>query len=552
MKNFRWTLVFIVVVIALVALTLFDNKRSEKKTELSEKDKALIKVPTDQVTRLEIANRTNSVVLERKDVKQDWRVTQPMDDAADQSTVQSYISNLEAEKTIQVVISGQDLKTSGLTPYGLDNPVTRLRLKTADGKSEELKIGAVRAYDSNLYAQIDDGVAADADRVLLVSSGWDGYLTKTAGEFRDHHILRKPLKAPELTRILISYPANRDTGSARDRARSGLRTLDMVKNGEHWQIKAGADAVALSDQNVTAFLDLLKGVRLESFVDAGSTGVPVAQKALEKPSFSVSLWTGGNDPAWTVKFAADPTSAIVPSISSSGKKGGKGAQIKQEMTEPDLFASSSEIAQAVRVKRDVFTTIDKTDQDFYDKKQPFAFLPSEVEQAAIETPELKGHFEKKNGQWTVASAPSAAHADPKKEFDSAAFAGMLVKVSDLQAVRILEPLKKAGIREKMAQYGSRLKFSKADGTTIFELKWGQPTVVGGETEARYLPAVSSRSDHLLGLAEGGIQGLGFASVYKDKPATPVASAGAATAATSATATPQVAAPPLPSAQPQGH
>src|SRR5262249_45221580 len=121
MKSFRWTLVAAGLVAALVAFTLYDNKRVAKKEELGEKEKSMLKMPVEKVVSIEIINRVAPITLERpnSDAKgpgqtpREWRVKKPVDDAAEQQAVQSFLSNIESEKSLQTVVSGDDLAKTG-------------------------------------------------------------------------------------------------------------------------------------------------------------------------------------------------------------------------------------------------------------------------------------------------------------------------------------------------------------------------------------------------------------------------------------------------------
>ena len=167
MKSFRWTFAIIGIVGALLVFTIFDYKRSTKQNEQKERAKNILHFSSDLLVKAEVESNTKSaIVLEKKDGK--WNIVAPIADAADQQAVSSLLLSLTSEKAVETV---SDVENADLRAFGLNEPVNRLKVITVDGKSQILKIGSIKAYDGNLYAQSEG-----EKPVLLISSNWQAHL----------------------------------------------------------------------------------------------------------------------------------------------------------------------------------------------------------------------------------------------------------------------------------------------------------------------------------------------------------------------------------------
>lgn len=487
MKAFRWTYVFVIAVGALLAFTIYDNQRLAEKKEIAEQEQAVMKTSIDSVSKFEIINRLSTLALE-KGTDGKWNLTSPIHDLADTQAVDSFLAGVQGEKTIRTVVSGDEYKAE---TFGLDKPTVRLRIHSA-GKTHELKIGAVKAYDSNLYAQLDD-----EKKAILVSSAWDALLAKLPKDFRDKHLLRSSLKSGDIKKIIIK---NRQMPAP----------LELVKEGETWKAAGGAEAFPLSMDLVSKFVDQIKGVRAVEPIEG-----PRAEKAassLLKPDFELALFGERKDPLFAARFKEEPEAKDRAKTSDHGghqhDKGGV-----------NLIASSSDLKAPVVVAKGAADTVRKTAHDFYDRKSPFSFKPAEVARIEIEAKVVRGRFEKKKGDWI--------NGDPglQKEDDNAKLSQLVEKLSQLEAVRVFGPSKSDAKRQAAMKNPARVILKKEDGGVVFEFAWGDAatdTISG--VEARYLIARTSLSDHFLGIREGDVNGLALSSLYKEKtPPPPAAS-----------------------------
>lgn len=479
MKRFLWTWVAALAVTALAFFTVFDGKRLENKENETENQKQVVKLPIDSITRIEIKTRNATTVLDKdpgKPAESAWRLSSPIQDEADFLAVESLLNQAEAEKSHKTVAEGEKLD---LKAFGLDEPLTRLMLSDKNGKSVEIRIGSVRAYDGSLYARI-----GDEKKVLLVSSGWDLMLAKLPKDFRNKRPLRQSeLKLADLKRIVL-----RPKGAA---------PFELVRGEnepvEKWQVKGGED-FPVDGEKVAGFFERIKDFRARDFAEDETA--KKAGAALAKAPASVAFYKESQakaQPVFTMTIAFDPAS-------------------KTE----DYFGRSSDLAQPVLLTRNALDVFDKTAQDFYDRKRPFRFAAAEVARVEIASPELKASFDKKGDAWTLVSG------DLHKKADSARLNELVGRLSQMEALRILAP--KSPKAPKASQtndkFDSRIILKKADGALVFELAWGAVVIEkasGHRPEARFLRAsAKTSSEDQVGIAEGEIKNLGLAALIVDE------------------------------------
>lgn len=467
MKSFRWTFVFAVIVAGLVLFTVSDYNKSLKEEEQKEQDLTLVKITPEETARIELISKNNSIVLERTD--DNWQLISPVQDRADEQAVQSLLSAMQSEKIEEVVVSGSDVS---LPTYGLDKPVNRVKLKASDGREQEVKIGAVKAYDSNLYAQV-----GNEDRVLLVSANWDLHLSKTVRNFRNKLLYRSSESAP-IEKIEIE---------ASERGYPGL--ISLVKKDDNWVMtRGGFESYPIAKSAVEAYIDQVKAVRGLDFLEDDKRG-------------SSSKY-GLNRPSVRVRFIGEKKKTLFE-LSLSPLADEKGNMAAMSSDAPAIFSLYKSVAE----------TLTKTPDHFYDRKYPFQFSPDGITRVTVRTPEIETELVKKDGAW-VQAAPSE-----KSEVDSSAVQSMIEKFGRLEAVRVLKGYQKD--RAPSFEAESKVTLAKDDGTTVFEIAWGKFQVekaAGAESESRYHPVRTSAANWVVSVPEAELSGLNLVTLVKSSQA----------------------------------
>lgn len=465
MKSFRWTLILFVGVAALVAFTVIDFKRSEKTSELTEREKNVVKIAVDAINRVEIVTRTGQLVVEK--LNSGWELTAPSRDRADQQAVESLLSQLESQKTSAVVAEGQGINWE---TFGLKEPITVLKLASSDGKKETIQIGSVKAFDQSLYARIDDD-----PRVLSVAQSWDALLAKVADDLRDKHLLRSAIDVKDIGRIRFTGPRPLE-----------LTVSDEAKGVKAWRVARGGPDYPVDPEQVAQFIDQLKGVRAQGFAPAGA-------KAAGKPAGGVELLSMTDAKSlFAATLIATQSPATVNAISSDYKN------------------------EVLILNQPAAAPLEHGVQDFYDKKRPFQFTVADIGRIEIESDALKGAFTKKGGAWQAVDPGLQARLDGTK------LSELVSKIGQLRAVRILEPIK--GSTLKLSK-PSRIVLMKSSGEPVLEFVWGDVVTEHAAKnaaddaakslpEARYHPARTDKTGFWIGVTESEIKALGLQSIAK--------------------------------------
>lgn len=464
MKMMHKTLLATAVVGGLIGLTVYDSKKSESAKESTEQSLNMLQLKQDDIVKIEIRPRGGQVTqLEKKGDQ--WHLLQPVEDLADNQELRNFILSMNAEKTREIVVEGPETR---LEVYGLVSPPYEVVLTDKAGTVEKIKIGSVKAYDQNLYAQIND-----EQKVRLVSSSWDIILAKRLAEFRNKNLYRasvgtqknsqkndqKP-EAPvrlEIVQASPGYPAK----------------MIFAKEKDQWSVIEGDKSYPLSNGRVDSYIENVKALRAQDFHAEDKNAAGVLSKFKLK------------NPAIEVRFFDEKNEYFKLAMSSPDHRG-------------DAYAVSSDVEQVVSIFKMAAEPIYRRSDDFFAKKLPFVFKPEEAAKVVIATPELKGEFEKVDGKWT------------SKTGDAKKVGELLETLSRTEALRIFEPITQALKGAK-----SQILVSKADGSVLLDFHWGPERVekaIGSRPEAKYILGKTEKSDRLLGLPERTLRGLNLASV----------------------------------------
>ncbi len=484
MKSFRWTWIAIACVALLAGLTIFDFKRTTKNEEQEEKGRDVLRLSKDALGHIEIHSRTSQTILDKQ--SGNWKLISPISDSADEQVMQTFMMSLTGEKIAATVVEGDQIN---LDTYGLKDPVKRLELKTEDGKTEEVRIGSVKAYDGNLYAQIDQD-----RKVYLVSSNWDPMLSRLDKEYRDKHVLRQDLSSTELKKIEFSSAIAKGDD------------FQLSQADKHWKISGNALDYPVADLSVANFLGELRGVRASDFApQVAGTGGAKASYHLDHPRFQVKLFKDAAEPVFAASFS--DFSKLDPKAT--------GADATKTQTS---FVMSSDVKDVMIVAKTNVESVIKTPQDFYDRKLPFRFAKGDVEKIEVAAEGLlDASFEKMGQNWSLVKLNGGDGKDSKKAAQTAAISGAIEKLSQLEAVRILELIKK-GSQPTVLKKSSQITFFNKSGESLFRLQWGSKMTekaTEGRPEAHFMAARTDRVDALIGLPELQVTGLELASWIGD-------------------------------------
>ena len=313
--NQRKSLLMLVVLLILGGYIYFvEVPREQKEAE----GKKLVVLDKDAIAEIALTYPERAVTLKKTEAGK-WRITQPVEADADESTVNNLITavvDAEVKRTLDEV--PQDL-----TVYGLNAPVTKMKLTLKDGKSLPLvSLGKDTPVGFSVYAQKEG-----EQKILLVPQTLRMGLAKEVKDLRDRTILT--FTDDEVKKVEI-------------RAADNEVVLNKADGG--WRLEKPTSAKA-DDAEVRTFLANLRSIRAQDFLE----DPPLESKefGLTPPQLAVTLTIGNDNAQKTILLGNE----------KSDEKGGKNRYLKRGDLEKPLFLVGD------WVLRDV----GKTATDFRDK-----------------------------------------------------------------------------------------------------------------------------------------------------------------------------------------
>jgi hypothetical protein len=181
-------------VLALLALYVYRFERGESPEDGAER---VFRVEEAAIERIEIRQGEKApLVLEKKE--QSWRLTAPVEAAADETEADLLVQNLATMTFDRVVAKASEVK---LADFGLDSPRIEVRFRTDEGSERSLSFGGDAPTSSKSYARRDG-----ADEILVLPSHLSLNFDKTDWDLRDKSIFQVE-GATEPKRISISRPS---------------------------------------------------------------------------------------------------------------------------------------------------------------------------------------------------------------------------------------------------------------------------------------------------------------------------------------------------------
>jgi hypothetical protein len=252
--NLRRILLLALVVAGLGAYLWFYEVPQAEKEGKKEK---LLAVDKDAVTGLTLTYPDREIALAKGD--QGWRLTKPVDAAADDASVKALVTSLtdaEVQKSLDQV-------PSDLAPFGLSPPSVTAKVTTKAGERPAIAVGKNTAIGGKTYVR-----RGDEPKVFLTSSSLQVGLNKQAKDLRDKQILA--YQDDDVTKVEIT-PQN------------GLTTTLTRKDKDAWTVDPGDHPADVTE--VRSYLSSLRSTRAVDFPDDTS------KAGLESPRFTVAVTT---------------------------------------------------------------------------------------------------------------------------------------------------------------------------------------------------------------------------------------------------------------------
>jgi hypothetical protein len=245
----------------------FPEKESQERQDTA--DKKVLLFDQETLSGLTIKTDQHELVFVRMP-QQGWVLTAPLATEADQREVQNLIRALATGTVTRVV----EDHPANLTPFGLDNPVTKVTV-IAGAARETFSIGDSGPLSSTLY------VLRETDhKVLLTTLAPKDFVNKTLMTFRRKDIL--PMLQGEVERIRLTYP-----------------TTEIVlykgreKPKSKWKLRYPIEAEA-DQTEVRTLLFRLEDLKALGIIDPGPERDALA-KRLAMPKVKVAIHTADGD-----------------------------------------------------------------------------------------------------------------------------------------------------------------------------------------------------------------------------------------------------------------
>ncbi len=238
-------------------IMLFERHRPTTDEAKKDAEKVFKDFDRDEISGIVIESETGRVRLEK--VGSDWRLREPLDFAADESTLSSALGALENLK------ADRRLPAADVDPaeYGLEEPKVTITLRMNDGREPVLAIGDELPLGSNRGLQFAGGDE------ILVASGW--FLSNFEREVDDW-------RSRDVVRILEDQVASIDV-------ESGADSIRAVRLRDHWQLVRPLEDLADSD-HLRSLVSDLASMRIEEFLDSE---VDIDELGLAAPEYEITV-----------------------------------------------------------------------------------------------------------------------------------------------------------------------------------------------------------------------------------------------------------------------
>jgi hypothetical protein len=362
----------LVVLAALVGALYWSNHQKQKadasSTPPADLPPKILTLTEGDITGLSIARKDQPKVDLSRDASGNWQITAPTSFPGDQSTISSLIytvSSLSSERLV-------DDKVTDAAPYGLATPALEVDVTTKDNKTRKLLVGDKTPAGNAYYAMLGGD-----PRLFTIAGYSETSLDKSAGDLRDKRLLTADFD--KVSQIDLQNPDKK-------------QDITFAREKDAWQILKPKPSRADSSQ----VDDLIRALREAKFETASAD----------------------NDAKLATAFKSAKPFATTKVTGASGTQ-----ELEVRKDKDDYLAKSSVVAGIFKVPATLATSLDKTLENFRNKKLfDFGFQdPNKIE--VHDGP--KSYFLTRSGtEWWGADG---------KKLDETSAEGLIGSLRDLSA-----------------------------------------------------------------------------------------------------------------------
>jgi len=327
------------------------------------------------ITKVDLKKKTGEEVVLAKNASGKWEMTEPKQLPVDQDAVGSMISTLSSLNSDRLV----EAKSTNLAQYGLTQPALTVTITKKDGKTQELLIGDDTPTGSAAYAKLETD-----PRIFTLATYNKTSIDKSPKDLRDKRLLT--VDSDKITRLEL---IDQTKGKAAD--------IEFGRDKDSWQI-VKPKPLRADGLQVEELLRKVKDAKMDTSVSDED-----AKKA-------------------AAAFASGTPVAIVKVTDPSGTQ-----ELQVRKNKDDYYAKSSVLEGVYKVSNDLGTGVDKSLDDFRNKKLfDFGFTdPNKIE---MQDGAESYVFTKSGEDWTSNG----------KKMDVTSVQAFLDKLRDLSASKFVD------------------------------------------------------------------------------------------------------------------
>lgn len=373
--RFRGLLIAVVLLAALAGGVYWSNKQKKAQELKPPPDTSvkIVNVQPDQIAQLTFKRKDGPETVVKRTPDGKWEMTAPKPLPVDSDAVQSVASTLSPLNSDRVV----EDKATDLAPYGLAQPSAQLTVTEKNGKNQTIDIGDDSPTGSDVYVKL-----AGDPRVFMMASSFKTNLDKTPQDLRDKRLLR--FDQDKLTRVELN---------------AKKQDVEFGKNGQNeWQI-VKPKPMRADNWQVEELVRKVHDAKMDTNVSDDD-----AKKAASS-------------------FASGTQVATVKVTDASGTQ-----TLDIRKNKDDYYAKSSAVDGVYKVSNDLGTGVDKTVDDFRNKKL-FDFGFSEPNKIEIQNGTNAPVVYTKSGDKWMSNG---------KQIDSTSLQSFIDKLRDLAATKFVD------------------------------------------------------------------------------------------------------------------
>ncbi len=380
MKQLR-TLVILVVVLGGLLGYLYFVDADRPVGDVEEKPD-VFDVEADDIQALRVRSRSGETT-ELTKTDGTWRITSPIEAAADDATVGSITSNLAALSIQRVV----DENPADPGRYGLTEPSLEVAFKAKDDESYKvLQLGDKTAAGADMYAK-----RGGENQIFLVYNYIESSFDHGTFDLRDKRILT--FDRDKVDRIEV---------------RHGRSTIALTKQDGEWRL-AEPIQVRADYSAAEGLLSRLASLQMREIVDENVQERDLAKFGLRNPATQVTLSSGSSQAALAV-----------------GSKTGDDLVHVRDLSRPAVFTTGS----------DILAELQKPAVD-YRRKDVFEFRTYNLNRLEITRGSETLVFERQRGKGPD-GADAWRNVTADREVDAAKFESFLSRLTSLRAGSFVE------------------------------------------------------------------------------------------------------------------